>query len=119
MIFAIILLSALLSISLYDLGENKRELKKLKEQKERRTEAFKIYMEETQKEIQSLDNLLNDAKSKGYMPDIDISWERRNARIKSENAFKIFTENSPYSGMMTEYALNRLKDSVNAMCKRW
>lgn len=115
----VILLNVLLSITFYNLGENKKEFEKLKEQKERRTEAFKIYMEETQKEIRALDNLLNDAKSKGYMPDIDISWERRNARIKSENAFKIFTENNPYSGMMTEYALNQLKDSVNVMCKRW
>lgn len=92
MILIVLLLSALLSITLYDLGENKRELKKLKEQKERRTEVFKIYMEETQKEIQALDNLLSDAKNKGYMSDIIMSWERKNASIKSENAFKVFTE---------------------------
>lgn len=117
--FTIVLLCVLLNMVFYKLRKNQRELKKLKEQKERRTEAFKIYMEETQKEIQALDSLLNDAKSKGYMPDIIMSWERKDARIKSENAFKAFTGNNLYSGMMTEYALNQLSNSVNVICKRW
>lgn len=118
-IFIIVLLGISLGTALYNLELNQREFEKLKEQKELGTEAFKIYMEETQKEIQALDNLLNDAKSNGYMTDIDISWERRNARIKSEKTYKIYAELCTSSGMLTEYALNQLKDSVNAMYKRW
>lgn len=94
MIYIVILLAVLLMLLLYSLGVKDKECQKLQEENKRIKELINIYMDVTQKEIESLDRIVRKAKEEGFEIDSVCNRDVYCNWLKMDNLAKEFSKYS-------------------------